>query len=260
MRLLILSACLLITLHAQPLRVFPMQSTDLDEMVRNLRNKKPIPAADCASLDLWECNLDELHPVTDLSMHWMQLDEDPELEAVLVIKSNVPTVAYDHLGYIFDKQRAWNLVGSFSEKSYWHSTGSDLIQVLKLTENSPVMVLVNVDLGGTGSVILTTQMFQLREGKLWPVMQITGKAEAFMPPPYIRRQHVFSSSSDRLIIHSISEEPPGRVVKNECEVRRWDPVEHTFPVIPNEKNDYCDPKTGKPINGKSFATGVPVYP
>lgn len=257
MKALIFSACLLFTLHAQSLPVVPMKSPDLDQLVRNLRDKKLTPTSDCNALDLLECFPADPTRLTDLSMRWVQLDEDPELEAILTVQA--PAENW-YSGYVFDKQRTWNMVGSFFDKGDWR-TRPTLIEANKLTYNSPVMVLVNLNLGGSGSVLLRTQVFHLRAGKLWRVMEIRGMDAMYLPPPEgVLRQHVFSTWSDRLVILTISEEPPGHIIKNECEVRRWDAIKHTFVAIPNEKNEYCNPKTGKPIEDKSFWSGVPIYP
>lgn len=80
MKILVFPIFLLFTLHAQSLPVIPMQNNDPDQLAQNLRLKKPLPAADCNALDLWECHSDEPTRITDISVRWVQLDEDPELE------------------------------------------------------------------------------------------------------------------------------------------------------------------------------------
>jgi hypothetical protein len=254
MRTFIFAMFLLSTLRAQSLPVVPMQTKDPDQLAQSLREKKPMPIGDCVALDLWECHPDEPMRVTDISMRWVQLDEDPELEAILVTEAKVENA---YAAYIFDKQGTWNLVGSFFDRRA--RDGQDLIRVQRLTEDSPPLLLVNRDLGGSGSMILTTEAFQLRQGKLWPVIDFTDKEEDLFPSPSVQRQEVLSSPS-RLVIHTVREEPPGRAVQNECEVRRWDATKHTFVLVTNEQKEYCDSKTGRPIRGKSSWAGLPVYP
>ena len=60
-----------------------------------------------------------------------------------------------------------------------------------------MLLLVNRDLGGSDSSILTTEAFQLRTGKLWPVITITNKEEDLIPSPGVVRQQVlrFTQSS-----------------------------------------------------------------
>ena len=213
-----------------------------------------MPLADCRALDLWECHAEEPTRVTDISLRWVQLDGDPELEAVLITHAEAEG---DYDAYVFDKQGTWNLVGSFSCRRC--SDGQDLIRVQKLTEDSPALLLVTRDLGGSGSMILTTEAFQLRSGKLWPVIEFTDKSEDQFPSPSAMREQVLASSN-RLVIHTVWEEPPGRVVRNKCDVRRWDAVMHAFVPVTNEQVKYCNPRTGKPTAGKSYASGLPDYP
>jgi hypothetical protein len=166
-----------------------------------------------------------------------------------------------YMAYVFDKQRAWNLVGSFPCRD----TRCDLdtmMRVRKLTDDSPPLLLYYHDLGGigSGSTLLTTQAFQLRGGKLWPAFEVTNYQEAFFSTPlYANRRRVFASPN-RLVIHTIREEPPGQIVQNKCEVLRWDTVKYTFVPVVNEQATYCDPKTGIPIEGKSYLTRLPAQP
>ena len=255
MKTWIFATFLLAPLAAQSLPVVPMQTKDLDQLAQNLRQKMPIPISDCKALDLWECYPNDPTRVTDISLRWVQLDEDPELEAILVMEAKAENA---YVAYIFDKQGTWNLVGSFFDRQ-WVRDGQELIRVQKLTENSPPLLLVNRDLGGSGSAILSTEAFQLRGGKLWPVITITNKEMDEFPSPRVQRQQVFSSPR-RLVIYTAVEQPPGRVVQNRCDVRRWDAVEHAFLLVENERMEYCDPKTGKPIKGKSSWVGLRIYP
>jgi hypothetical protein len=251
---LIFAILLSATLRAQSLPVVPIQMNDPDQLAQNLRNKKSIPSGDCEALDLWECHPDDPTRIADISIRWVQLAQDPELEAILVVKAEDER---NYIAYIFDKRGTWNLVGVFPD--YGTTDGQGLMRVQKLTEDSPPLLLVNRDLGGSGSSILTTEAFQLREGKLWPVLTITDREEDAFPTPGAQRQQVFASSN-RLVISTVHEKPPGRVVQSKCEVLRWDTTRHTFVAVVSEQLKYCDPKTGKPIKGKSFRAGLPIYP
>lgn len=99
----------------------------------------------------------------------------------------------------------------------------------------------------------------MRGGKLWPVITITDKLDSLFPTPFVQRQQVLSSPS-RLVIHASREEPPGNVVQNKCEVLRWGTASHTFVTVANEEREYCNSKTGRPVKGKSYSSGLPVYP
>lgn len=252
---LVFATVVSLALSAQPLPIVRMETSDPDQLAQNLRRKAPIPGRDCQALNLWECHADDATRIGDISMRWVQLDGDPELEAILVLEAKAENT---YAAYIFDKQGSWNLVGSFWDRQ-WTSDGQHLIRVLKLTEDSPVLTLVTRDLGGSGSVIFTTEAFHLREGQLWPVLTITGKEEHMFPSPSVSRQLLLSAPA-RLIISTVREGPAGKVVRNECEVLRWDPKRYVFAAVPKEEKVYCDGRTGKPIESKSHTMGFPIYP
>jgi hypothetical protein len=255
MKTLLLAALLLTRLGAQSLPVVPMRM-DPDQIARSLRERKPLmPEADCRVLDILECHPDASARVTDISVRWVQLDDDLELEAVLVVDA---PAEMGYMAYVFDKQRAWNLVGSFPCRD----TRCDLdtmMRVRKLTDDSPPLLLCFRDLGGSASTILTTEAFQLRGGRLWPAFEVTNYQEVLDGLPYAKKQRVLVSRN-RLVIHTIREEPPGQMVENKCEVRRWDTVKYTFVPVVGEQATYCDPTTGKPIEGKSYLTKLSAYP
>ena len=241
------------TLRAQDhtLDVVPLQ-TDPEQIARALRDRTAtIPRADCSALDLWECTPDEPRRSTDVSLRWVQLDDDPELEAVLVVEAPEED---SNVAYVFDRQGTWRLVGSFFCRAL-RCDAQNLIRIQQLTKDSPRLLWVTRDLGGSGSSLLTTEMFQLREGKLWPVMQLTDQ-DAFMLSPY-RETQTLLTSDNRIVIHTAHEEPPGREVSDKCEVRRWAPAQHAFIAAPADQAVYCDAKTGKPIPGKSHEVLLP---
>jgi hypothetical protein len=243
---------------AQPLPVVRMEMSP-GQLVRGLRDKNPtFPIGDCHALDLWECH--PYHPtrttdISFISLRWVQLDDDPELEAILITEAKAEST---YVAYVFDKQgKSWNLVGALW--CYRECDAINFIRVQKLTEDSPPLLLCYRDLGGSGSVLMTAEVFQLREGKLWRVFEIGNRSDMLFPSHVIKTQNVLATDH-RLVIHTIREEPPGHIVRNSCEVRRWEAAKHTFIRVPGERLDYCDPKTGKPIPDKSFPTGLPVFP
>jgi hypothetical protein len=184
------------------------------------------------------------------------LDEDPELEAVLVTEEEA---ADRFAAYVFDRRGAWNLVGSFFCRRL-RCDGNTLIRVQKLTEDSPSLLFCFRDLGGSDGTILTTEAFQLRGGQLWPTFEVTNYEVVFLfTPPRAKKQRVLASPN-RLVIHTIREEPPGQVVENKCEVWRWNPLKYTFVLVVDEQATYCDPKTGIPIEGKSHLSRLSANP
>src|ERR1039457_6680537 len=227
---------------------------DPDQLARGLRDKDPtFPTGDCQALDLWECHPDDPKRITDISIRWVQLDDDPELEAILITKEEST-----YMAYVFDKQgTAWNMVGSLS--CYRACDANRFIRVQKLTEDSPTLLLCYRDLGGMGSTLMTTEAFQLRRGKLWRVFEIDDFSDVLFPSEVIRTQSVLASR-DRLVIHTIREQPPGHRVRSSCDVWRWETSKHTFVQFPAERLKYCDPQTGNPIAGKAFPTPFPIHP
>jgi hypothetical protein len=212
-----------------------------------------MPANDCAALDLLECRADFPERVTDVSLRWVQLDDDPELEAILVVEAEAERA---YAGYVFDKQDRWKLVGSF-----WceRSCDSDsFLRVKKLTSDSPPLLLVHRDLGGSAQTLMTTTAYHLRGGKLSQVLEIPIYEHISITPERITHTQVLSSQ-DRLLIHTARQTVPAQV-RNSCEVYRWSPTLYRFELSVADRAQYCDSKTGKPIPNKSFATGLPAYP
>ena len=86
MKITLLMLLLAAGLCAQPLPVVAMQFNP-DQIALSLRTlKPPMPAADCTALHLLECRQDFGAPqgVDEIALRWVQLDDDPQLEAILV--------------------------------------------------------------------------------------------------------------------------------------------------------------------------------
>jgi len=243
------------SLSGQALPVVPMQ-TSPDQLARSLRDAAPlIPAADCSALDLWECNAEAPKPVKDISLRWVQLDDDRELEAVLVMEAEAE---WTHMAYVFDRQGKWNLVGLFS--CYRHYCDpNNLVRVQRLTLDSPPLVLVYRDEGGSGTVTFVTRGFQLRAGKLWPAIDFHNYEQTPFVEP--RKEHeVVFTNNNRLVIQKLREQPPGAREQSSCRVLRWDTAKSAFVEIPEDRARYCDSQTGRPIADKSHWTGLPHHP
>ena len=243
-------------LHAQSLPVVPMQMGP-EELAKSLRERPAaISADDCDALNLLECRPDFFPPAqpADVCLRWIQLDDDPELEATLVVEAKAE---WTYMAYIFDKQSVWMMVGSLS--CYRTCDANSLIRVQQLTQDSPSLLLYHRDLGGSAQVLMTTTGYQLRGGKLWQAFEISNYDAVFLAAYKSHSRRVLSAGN-RLVVHTITEQPLGRIVGNDCEVRKWDAKQFTFVLVSGERAQYCDSKTGKPILQKSFATGLPVYP
>jgi hypothetical protein len=239
-------------LCAEELAVVAMQTAP-EQMVRFLRFRSgAMPASDCTALNLWECHADEPKRMTDISLRWVQLDDDADLEAILVAEADAED---SNVAYVFDKRTNWNLVGRFFCRKH-RCELDDLIRVQRLTLDSPPLAIVFRDLGGSGHTLLTAEAFHLRGGKLWKAFQVTTFGAAMLANPFTETRHI-SGAEKRVVIHTIREEPPGSVARNRCEVWRWDPRQFTLAQVPEEHTGYCDEKTGKPLSDKSFPIGFP---
>lgn len=242
------------SLYAQALPVVPMQM-DPDQLARSLRDHTPVmPAADCKALRIGACYPGDPSRVSDMWLRWVQMDNDGPLEAVLVTEA---PLEHAYMAYVFDKQQTWRMVGDF--RCNRSCDADSLIRVQKLTRDSPPLILCHRDLGGSGQVLRMTEAFQLREGRLWPVLEVKNFEGVPFMSPRIERQHVYASET-RLVIHTAKEEPPGTRPRHQCEVRRWSAAQHRFVKSPTDQAQYCDPRTGKPVAAKLHWTGLRTYP
>ncbi len=242
-------------LAAQALPVVPFQS-DPEQLFRSLRNRTPpTPATDCRALDLWECHPDEPRRAQDIALRWVQLDTDPQLEAILTLHAEAED---SNVAYVFDRAATWNLVGSFFCRRN-RCDVDQMIRVHKRTLDSPPLLICYRDLGGSGTVTFVNQVFHLRAGQLWPVFQLAtyeywpfGNAQS--------RIRKVRASDRRLVIHTIEERPPGSAPRNTCEVWQWDAPKFTFTTNAAERKQYCQDATGKPIPGQSYPVSLSLLP
>jgi hypothetical protein len=240
---------------AGPLAVVPVK-TDPEKLAHSFLVQPPPPYSDCDTSVLQACPGGGFNDATDVTLRWVQLGEDPDLEAILITGPLLSPSVY--VAYVFDRQgSAWNEIGSFMCSR--QCDANELIRVQNLTDASPPLVLFYRDLGGSSSTILTTTAYCLYAGKLWPALEVTNFKWFGLPPPERTEHSTVLASKDRLVLHRSFQKRGGRV-GNTCEVRRWDEMGHEFVLAPADRSEYCDVKTGKPIPGKSHSTGLPVVP
>ncbi|MBL0159314.1 MAG: hypothetical protein IPP47_19710 [Bryobacterales bacterium] len=242
-------------LAARPLPVTPMQM-DPDQLLLSLREGKPaMPDADCTALGLWECRADALARVRDISIRWVQLDDDAELEAILTMAA---PAEWSNVTYVFDRQAEWKMAGSFLCRDN-RCDLNNMVSVHNLTGDSPPLLCLSRDIGGSGSVTLTTEAFHLRDGQFWPVFQVTRFEHGPFATSATTKQYV-RTSSNRLVVHTIRERPPGASPQNLCEVWQWVPAKQSFAQVPQDRSRYCNPKTATPYADKSHWTDLPSHP
>jgi hypothetical protein len=197
MRPILLALTFSAGLAAQPLPVTSFQ-LDPEQVVRSLRDRRPaMSVRECQALNLWECHPDEPTRLRDISLRWVQLDTDAQLEAIIVIEAKVED---SNVAYVFDKQTTWNLVGSF----FCRRNRCDvdrLVRVQQLTIDSPPLLLSYRDLGGSGLLLFYIEAFHLRAGQLWPSFKLaTHEYNPFANSYSVVRR--VSASDHHLVVHT----------------------------------------------------------
>lgn len=231
-----------------PLKVVPMKMGP--EQVAHMFAQQPPAFEACAAAGFEVCP--DGFGAPDVSLRWVQLDDGPELEAIVTTKG-----PGGYVGYLFDHRGSvWNRIGPFM--FFREYEGNDLFRVKKLTKDSPTVLIFTRDLGGSASTIVTTTAYHLREGKLFPVFEVTPMQWSGLPPPERMEHSEVLASKDRLVTHKVEEVE--KKATHTCEVHRWDANVHEFVAAPADRTAYCDLKTGKPIPGKAYASGIPAFP
>jgi hypothetical protein len=244
---LILSAALAYADEPKPLQFTP------DQIVLSLRTTKPpMPPADCAALSVFACKLEFPMPVRDISIRWIQLDDDPELEAIVIAKMETE---WDYFAFIFDWKKTWNLVGNMMCERHCYANDTNFVRAHKLTENAPIFLVARRDLGGSGSGLDTRTYFQLRGGRLLKAFEVMD-IWVGVPPPEHTEKIDLRQSGPWLIHHTIREEPPESPAKHSCKVLTWSPQQLTYIEAPNQRPHFCNPKTGRPLADKTW----PIIP
>lgn len=216
--------------------------------------KPPMPAGDCAALDLLACNASHPTPVRDIALRWVQLDEDADLEAILTIGAEAQLTA---MAFAFDQQKSWRMVGAFN--SHRSADANTMVRVTTLTSGSPPLVVYSRDLGGSAQVLQTVTGYHLRGGKLWPAFEIVAWEAVFLDPELSIRRHAYVSEN-RLVVHTIRTSTARADERHTCEVMRWNAARLSFVSSHEDAAAYCDMKSGKPLPGRSRLAGLPVYP
>ncbi len=189
-----------------------------------------------------------------MTERWVQLDDDAELEAVLVVEGNSERL---YGGYVFDHGKTWNLVGVFLSQQH-HSDINSLLTVVRigLVSSGPPLLVHHRGLGGSASVVDTITVLHLRQGRLWPILEVTAHEVNMLSPSFESRTQVFGNHSrDRIVIET-EETEEGKSATYTCEVRLWDTKQFTFVDVPADHRRYCDPNTGRRL--PDSATDLPL--
>jgi hypothetical protein len=234
----------------EPVPAFALQS-DPETIFRGLRYKTPIPERDCDLFDIFECRPEHKDRIEDVSLRWTNLDDDPELEAILITKAKQE---WAHFAAIFDKRKQWVLAGSFLCRR--NCRLANFITTHKLTDDSPDLLVVHQDEGGSDGWILTHEAFHLRKGELWPVLRYTQRADGFFGAS---QEHLYAWQTT-LVLHQMEYRKQTKRWSHSCVTKRWDARTFNFVDAPNQREAFCNAQTGKPIPEKSWLTTLPAWP
>ncbi len=236
------------------LDVVAMKSTP-DQLFNSLKDHSPLmPEADCRALGLWECMATNKTRIEDISLRWVQLDQDAELEAILATEAKDE---WTRMVFVFDKQVQWNLIGSFNCRR-WQSMNT-CVGVHQLLHSAPPFLAVHCDIGGSDTSIFTSYVYGLQNGRLKEVAEFTGQSESPYVKQKFRRQVVFSSE-DRLVVETIDQGAARGPELRKCEVQRWDAKGFLFVASPEDQAKFCDAKTGRRVYIGAYPTTLPAYP
>lgn len=252
--LLLVLVCRGFSQTREPLEVFVLRS-DPETIYRGLRTKSPVPVADCKLLDLWECHPGNGTRIQDISLRWVNLDKDPELEAILI--SEAPD-EWSYVAAIFDRGQGWHLVGTFM--CHRQCRVNTFANVYKLTDDSPPLLFLHRDLGGSDGYHLALEGFHLRAGRLWPVIEFTQQAEAILGGESISSRDRVYAKEKYLVIHHREIRTAKDGWKESCSVKQWNAKMFRFEEAPERLPVFCDTKTGRPIPAKSWLTALPTWP
>jgi hypothetical protein len=223
---------------AEALPVVPLEWTP-DQIAESLRTTKPLmPVGDCKALNISACNREFPQAVSDISIRWVQLDDDPELEAVIVAEAKAE---WTYFALVFDWHGRWNLVGAIPCHRACESRA--FVQIRKLTDDSPVFLILNQELGGSGALRAYTG-YQLRAGKLWRVFEF----DRFFASTVREGEVRIFVAGNRLILRTTLREPPNGPAKHSCAVQRWDAKEFRFVAAPAETKSLCASQAGRPFD------------
>jgi hypothetical protein len=211
---------------AEALPAVPLEWTP-DQIAQSLRTAKPpMPVRDCKALNISACSREFPVAVADVSIRWVVVEAKTE---------------WTFFALVFDWNGRWNLVGSIPCHRSCDSRA--FVQVRKLTEDSPVFLILNRELGGSGA-LRAYSGFQLRAGKLWRVFEF----DRFFASTVREGEVRIFVAGNRLILRKTLREPRNGPVKHSCTLQRWDAKEFRFVDVPMEAKSLCHSQAGQPFD------------
>jgi hypothetical protein len=200
----------------------------------------------------WDVD-DETSPPVDARLYATNLDADPDLEYILIVRGEFDQSA----AYVFDRQQdGWWEVGQFS--CWWHCFADQAERLIELREivwYGRKDIIVREQGGGTGLTETTLSIYRLYEGRLYRVFQTTEDRDEGVIGGGSITQHrriEFPESDPNepkfLVVHYDKEtesdagEGKKRAETHSCTTYRWDAVKFTFVADKAAVDKLCTPR------------------
>lgn len=194
-------------------------------------------------------------PNREVTLRWVNLDADPELEAILIEERREE---WQHVATIYDRQSgAWKGLDQFQCRR--NCRAESFVSIHKLTEDSPKLLFIHQDEGGSDGWILTHRGYHLSDGKLRPAIRYLQRLDNTFSRISASQEHLYAMKND-LVAHRMEQSAETKRWTNTCSVMAWSKTRSTFEPTPAKQATYCDAKTGKPIKDKSWLTALPASP
>lgn len=182
---------------------------------------------------------DDASPPSDARLYATNLDADPGLEYILIVRGTLDRSA----AYVFDKEGdGWWEVGQF--RCWWHCLADQAERLIELREivwYGRKDIIVRERGGGSGFAETTLSIYRLYEGRLYRVLQtmedrgegvigggkITQHRRIEFPESYPNEPKFLDVHYDK---EAVSDAGDGkkRAETHSCTTYRWDAVQFRF--------------------------------
>ncbi len=192
----------------------------------------------------------ETPTVKDARLQLINLDDDDELEAIVLLSGSPPST----IALVFDHQRdGWWQVGRFDYSWHWHSDQAErMIELRELILPGRKDILVRTSTGGTGIAETSLAIYRMHKGRLYRVFHTIEDASHYAHTPttsvseHRRIEYRADADGRFLVVHQIIHEEPEKPstarpasVKETCSVYAWDPARFAFIPSARDKRRFC---------------------
>jgi hypothetical protein len=196
-------------------------------------------------------------PNREATLRWANLDADAELEAIII--DDRQEEEGSHFASIYDRYLGkWTKAGEF--RCHRGCPLNSFVGVYQLTEDSPNLIFINRELGGSSGYNLALEGFLLRGGKLIPTMALTQRAETIYEFLLYAAIDAVYAHGKALVVYSRRYWHEDKAWKQTCTVMTWSSARSSFVNAPNQQAEYCDLQSGEPIKHRSWLSALPASP